>query len=65
MVIFEDNDKFEEFAIDQEWEDKEKDKEVIQQLLINSFSSQHWTMLFLFCVYMFPYVCTSYVNDKT
>ncbi|KAG5618333.1 hypothetical protein H5410_018157 [Solanum commersonii] len=31
MDLFEDDDEFEEFAIDQEWEDKEKGKEVTQQ----------------------------------
>ncbi|CAN4088260.1 unnamed protein product [Withania somnifera] len=29
--LFEDDDEFEEFAIDQEWEDKEEGKEVAQQ----------------------------------
>ncbi|KAJ8553792.1 hypothetical protein K7X08_024470 [Anisodus acutangulus] len=31
MDLFEDDDEFEEFAIDQEWEDKEEGKEVTQQ----------------------------------
>ncbi|XP_060215635.1 protein DELETION OF SUV3 SUPPRESSOR 1(I)-like [Lycium barbarum] len=31
MDQFEDDDEFEEFAIDQEWEDKEEGKEVTQQ----------------------------------
>ncbi|MCD7453080.1 hypothetical protein HAX54_019512 [Datura stramonium] len=31
MDLFEDDDEFEEFAIDQEWEDKEEGKEVMQQ----------------------------------
>lgn len=50
MNLFEDDDKFEEFAIDQEWEDKEKGKEVTQQLHMNLSSSQHWTMSFVFQV---------------
>ncbi|XP_031111233.1 protein DELETION OF SUV3 SUPPRESSOR 1(I)-like [Ipomoea triloba] len=31
MDLFEDDDEFEEFEIDQEWEDKEEGKEVTQQ----------------------------------
>ncbi|PHT90067.1 hypothetical protein T459_05180 [Capsicum annuum] len=31
MDLFENDDEFEEFAIDQEWEDKEEGKEVTQQ----------------------------------
>ncbi|XP_060174391.1 protein DELETION OF SUV3 SUPPRESSOR 1(I)-like [Lycium barbarum] len=31
MDLFEDDDEFEEFAIDQEWEDKEEGNEVTQQ----------------------------------